>query len=156
MTFDIEPGLFSVTFRGRGYDVSSRPNNLEFAGQWWWLLFNDTWVRTVQRESDHATAAAPVIAWLALNAVNPDEDSATAERGPAWTTTERDPLVVEYGNATYRCWPYTTPSQPGETDAEPQTNWAVQGPNGRQLGPLVDCDDTIVEVLHAVRRTAEK
>ncbi|HTE44303.1 MAG TPA: hypothetical protein VK636_03575 [Gemmatimonadaceae bacterium] len=156
MTVDADPAAFTLTFRGHGYVASTRPNNLECAGRWWWLLFDDAWVRVVDRDLDggigDAEARALITAWLALNAVSPYEDSATEERGLAWTATEREPLIVEYHHVLYRCWPVTTPPPAAAVDAEPQTQWAVEGSSERRLGPLVDCDDTIVEVLCAVRQ----
>jgi hypothetical protein len=72
------------------------------------------------------------------------------EREPARTTNARAPLVVVEGGTLFRVWADSRLRfSPAEQDDV--THWIIKPAKGRPASVPLDCDDTIVEILRAIR-----
>jgi hypothetical protein len=138
-----------VRFGEQTYVVSDEPPGVDPGGSHWWLLFDDAWFRVVPRLSARLPVRA-VRAWLHNNVVYPEADPTNGERGPAWTTSEAEPLVFVDRGAPCRIWADSelraSPDSPDET-----THWIVEYADGSRSAARLNCDDTVAEVLRAVR-----
>jgi hypothetical protein len=136
---------FTVTLLETTYTIAAFSSEPLDRAEYWWLRFERAWFRIAKRQPHARTARREVLRWLARNATLPDE-AADAEVGPAWTATQSNPVVLLHRNVLYQCWPATELSS-----GEAMIRWMIRSPRGTRIGPTVDCDDTIGEILHAVR-----
>ena len=131
-----------LDFRGRRVAISRRRDLPEFGGRSWWVEYEGVWflvgpVGAARRKPDDR-----IVEWLTRNALSPEEEPLNDGRGPAWTTNESSPLVVECGGVVWGCWAQVI----REEAAEPVTYWMVRGDGGERRGARVGCDDTISEI----------
>jgi hypothetical protein len=144
------PRLVSeLTFRETTYTISDRPSGIVTPTRHWWLEFDGAWFQVAKRSTDDPPIEA-IRVWIYANVIHPDEDAHDDERGPAWTTTEHQPLVFVDGDTNYAVW--------ADAEVQPSTvspeglHWIVSRSGGRRpVAMPLDVDDTIVQLLRSVR-----
>jgi hypothetical protein len=141
--------MSTIRFRETTLTVAERPPGVARPGRYWWVEFDGAWFRVARRSAKQPPMAV-IQAWLHANVVHPDDDPENDERGPAWTTSARSPLVFIDRGTTFKVWADShLRSSPASPDG--LIHWIVRRANRRPFAIPLDCDDTILEVLRAVR-----